>query len=154
VPSSKAHTCKTGACAFLIVLSSGRGGIIMDILHQVTVKQILTETSKQALIEQFTNKKKLLEQECDQLYFQYKKVEKTSNQLATQFLKEIEKRREKIKLVEFQLQQVHTLPLGSELKEKEVEAIIGVNVGDNWNELMKERTIVIKDGIVDQIRLR
>jgi vacuolar-type H+-ATPase subunit D/Vma8 len=126
----------------------------MDILHRVTVKQVLTETSKQALIEQFTNKKKLLEQECDQLYFQFKKVEKTSNQLATQFLKEIDKRREKIKLVEFQLQQVHTLPLGSELKEKEVEAIIGVNVGDNWNELMKERTIVIKDGIVDQIRLR
>lgn len=126
----------------------------MNILHQVTVKQIMTETSKQALIEQFSNKKILLEQECDQLYFEYKKVEKTSKQLASQFLKEIDKRREKIKLVEFQLQQVHTLPLGSELKEKEVEAIVEVNVGDNWNEVMKERTIVIKDGIVDQIRLR
>jgi hypothetical protein len=114
----------------------------------------MTETSKQALIEQFSSKKKLLEQECDQLYFEYKKVEKTSKQLATQFLKEIDKRREKVKLVDFQLKQVHTLPLGSELKETEVEAIVEVNVGDNWNELMKEKTIVIKDGIVDQIRLR
>jgi hypothetical protein len=125
----------------------------MKILHQVAVKQILTETSKQALIEQFSNKKKLLEQECDQLYFEYKKVEKSSKQLATQFLKEIDKRREKGKLVDFQLQQVHTLPIGSELKEKDVEAIVEVNVGDNWSELMNERTIVIKDGIVEQIRL-
>jgi hypothetical protein len=126
----------------------------MKILHQVAVKQILTEASKQALIEQFSNKKKLLEQECDQLYFEYKKVEKSSKQLATQFLKEIDKRREKVTLVEFQLQQVHILPIGSELKEKDVEAIVEVNVGDNWNALMNESTIVIKDGIVDQIRLR
>ena len=126
----------------------------MKILHQVAVKQILTETSKQALIEQFSNKKKLLEQECDQLYFEYKKVEKSSKQLATQFLKEIDKRREKVKLVEFQLQQVQILPIGSELKERDVEAIVEVNVGDDWNTLMNESTIVIKDGIVDQIRLR
>jgi YlqD protein len=126
----------------------------MNILHQVTVKQILTDTSKQELIVQFTKRKKRLEQECDQLYFEYKKVEKTNKQLSTQFVKEIDKRREKIKLVEFQLQQVHTLPIGSELKEKEVQAIIEVNIGDNWNEIMNEKTIVIKDGIVDQIRLR
>lgn len=124
----------------------------MNILHQVTVKQILTESSKQTLIDQFTNKKELLEQESDQLYFEYKKVEKTSKQLAAQFLKEIDKRREKMLVVEFQLKQVHTLPIGSELKEKEVKSIVEVNIGDNWDELMKEKTIVIKDGIVDQIR--
>ncbi|MDQ0227631.1 YlqD family protein [Metabacillus niabensis] len=126
----------------------------MNILRQVYVKQVITETSKQTLITQFSNKKVFLEQECDRLYFEYKKVEKTNKQLAVQYLKEIEKRREKIKLVEFQLQQVHTLPLGSELKEKEVGAIFEVKVGDNWDELMKEKTIVIKDGIVEQIRLR
>ncbi len=126
----------------------------MKILHQVTVKQMLTETSKQSLLNQFSSRKKALEQECDQLYFEYKKVEKTSKQLATQFLKEIEKRKEKMKLVDFQLEQVHTLPIGSEIKEKEVKAIVEVNVGDNWDELIQEKTIVIKDGIVDQIRLR
>ncbi|WP_226665731.1 YlqD family protein [Metabacillus litoralis] len=126
----------------------------MNILHHVTVKQTITETSKHELIEQFTEKKKRLEQECDQLYFEYKKIEKTSKPLASQYLKEIDKRREKIKLVDFQLEQVNILPLGSELKEKEVEAIIEVNVGDNWSDIMQEKTIVIKDGIVDQIRLR
>ncbi|WP_273125510.1 YlqD family protein [Bacillus weihaiensis] len=126
----------------------------MKILHHVAVKQIITETSKQALVDQFELKKSRLEQECDQLYFEYKKNEKVSKQLSSQFLKEIDKRNEKIKVVEFQLKQVHTLPLGSELKETEIEAIIDINVGDNWEELMKEKTIVIKDGIIDQIRLR
>ncbi|APH05282.1 YlqD family protein [Bacillus weihaiensis] len=126
----------------------------MKILHHVAVKQIITETSKQALVDQFELKKSRLEQECDQLYFEYKKNEKVSKQLSSQFLKEIDKRKEKIKVVEFQLKQVHTLPLGSELKETEIEAIIDINVGDNWEELMKEKTIVIKDGIIDQIRLR
>ncbi|MCM3160477.1 YlqD family protein [Metabacillus litoralis] len=126
----------------------------MKILHQVTVKQMITETSKELLIKQFTQRKKNLQQEMDQLYFEYKKLEKTSKQLAGPFLKEIDKRREKIKLVDFQLEQVHTLPIGSEIKDKEVEAIVEVNVGDNWEELMKEKTIVIKDGMIDQIRLR
>lgn len=125
----------------------------MNILHQVTVKQILTDSSKFALISQFTDKKKRLDQECDQLYFEYKKVEKTNKQLAKQYIKEIDKRREKMKLVDFQLQQVHTLPIGSEIKEKEVQAIVEVNEGDNWDKIINEKTIVIKDGIVDQIRL-
>ncbi|MDQ0230558.1 YlqD family protein [Metabacillus malikii] len=126
----------------------------MYILHQVTVKQVLTEKSKKELTTHFLNKKQLLEQECDQLYFEYKKIEKTSKQLASQFLKEIDKRREKIKLVEFQLEQMNTLPIGSELKEKEVQAVVDINIGDNWDELMGEKTIVIRDGIVEQIRLR
>lgn len=126
----------------------------MKILQQITVKQMITETSKELLIKQFTQRKKSLKQEMDQLYFEYKKIEKTSKQLAEPFLKEIDKRREKIKLVDFQLEQVHTLPIGSEIKDKEVEAIVEVNVGDNWEELMKEKTIIIRDGIVDQIRLR
>ena len=34
---------------------------------------------------------------------------------------------EKIKLIEFQLEQLHMLPLGSELKEQEIQAIVSVN---------------------------
>lgn len=128
----------------------------MNILHTVTVKQVITQTSKQDLLSQFTNRKMKLEQECDQLYFEQRKVEKAKNNpvMSLQYEKEIEKRREKIKLVEFKIEQMNTLPLGSELKEKEVQAIIEVNVGDNWNELLQEKTIVIKDGVVQQIHMR
>ena len=33
-------------------------------------------------------------------------------------------RKEKIKLLEFQIEQLHILPLGSEIKEKEVQALV------------------------------
>lgn len=126
----------------------------MKILHPITVKQILTEKSKDKLIQKFMKEKQKLERECDQLYFQLKKIEKvkTNRLLASQYQKEIEKRKEKIKMTEFQLEQIHILPLGSELKETEVNGIIEVKEGESWEELMKERTIVIKDGIVQEIR--
>lgn len=63
-------------------------------------------------------------------------------------------RQEKIKLLDFQCEQLHMLPLGSELKETEVQALIDVNVGDRWDELVNGKTIIIKDGIVAEIRER
>ena len=46
---------------------------------------------------------------------------------------------------------METLELGSEIIEKEVEALVEVNVGSNWNEIMEEQIIVIKDDIVVRI---
>ncbi len=62
------------------------------------------------------------------------------------------KRQEKEKLLEFQIEQLHMLPLGSELKEKEVQALVDVQVGDVWDEGFGESTIIIRDGIIDEIR--
>ncbi|MBD1380022.1 YlqD family protein [Metabacillus arenae] len=128
----------------------------MKIIQSIVVKQILTEHSKQELQENFMRKKQQLERECNQLYFQLKKIEKTKNNqtLRLQYKKEIEKRKEKIEMVDFQLEQVHTLPLGSELKEKEVQALIDIQVGDKWSEVCDEKTILLKDGIIEEIRLR
>jgi hypothetical protein len=72
--------------------------------------------------------------------------------LKTHFEKEIQKREEKQKLLEFQIEQLHMLPLGSELKEKEVQALIDINVGDNWEERLGQPAIIIKDGIITEIR--
>ncbi|MCD7033804.1 YlqD family protein [Metabacillus sp. GX 13764] len=126
----------------------------MKILQQVSVKQILTEKSKQSLLESFTAKMEQAQRECDQLTFQLKKLEKTiiSNEMRQQYKKEIEKRKDKLKILSFQIEQVHTLPLGSELKEREVQALVEVKVGDNWEEFLEDRTILITDGIVTEIR--
>ena len=61
-------------------------------------------------------------------------------------------RLEKIKLLDFQLEQLHILPLGSELKEREVQALIDVQVGDQWENVIAKRAIIIEDGIVKEIR--
>lgn len=70
------------------------------------------------------------------------------------FEKEIESRQEKIKLVEFQIEQLLLLPIGTELKEKEMHAIVDVREGDDWSAVTKEKSIIIKDGIIHEIRER
>lgn len=128
----------------------------MKILQSVVVKQVLTDKTKEAFLSKYQATKSQLEKECDHLRFEYKKLEKNnraqSTNLKRNFEKEIKNREEKIQLIEFQIEQLHMLPLGSELKEKEMQAIIEVNVGDVWNDLQASRTIVIKDGIVVEIR--
>lgn len=126
----------------------------MEIFQTVTVKQILTETSREQLLNHFMQTKQQLEREIDQLAFQLKKKEKTNQteEMRKQYQREISKRMDKIKIADFQIQQLHTLPLGSEMKEKEMNAILEVQVGDRWDDLKKEKTIVIKDGIVVEIR--
>ncbi|MEH7110471.1 YlqD family protein, partial [Bacillus sp. JJ1764] len=68
------------------------------------------------------------------------------------FEKEIQNRKEKIKLIDFQIEQLHILPIGSELKEKEVQAIVEVKVGDSWDATNLRPTIIVKDGIIEEIR--
>lgn len=130
--------------------------MLMKILQTVVVMQVLTEKSKQKLLNNYVSKKQQFEKECDQLRFEMKKLEKTKKfqpmSLIKHFEKEIHMRQEKIRLLDFQIEQLHILPLGSELKEKEVKAIIEIAEGDRWEEVQSGRTIIIKDGIVEEIR--
>jgi len=130
----------------------------MKLLQTVVIKQVLTEESKAELFEKYHSKKLQLQKECDQLRFELKKLEKTkkfqTTGLIKHFDKEIQSRKEKIKLADFQIEQLHNLPLGSELKEREVQAVVEVEVGDNWDEFLTGSTIIIKDGVVAEIRER
>lgn len=129
----------------------------MKIIRNIIVKQILTEKSKQELIHRFQQQVEQLNLEIGQLLFEKKKYEKTKKAQSSpvdvsRFDKEISSRTEKCRLLQFQLEQLEILPEGSELKETEVQGIVDIKTGDNWKELTKERTIVIKDGIIDEIR--
>lgn len=128
----------------------------MQLIQTVVVKQVLTEESKSKLFERYHLQKLQLQKECDQLLFELKRLEKSKSfspgALQQQFEKEINARREKEKLLEFQIEQLHMLPLGSELKEKEVQAIVEVNVGDRWDGSFGQPVMIIKDGIIVEIR--
>jgi hypothetical protein len=129
---------------------------MMQLIQTVIVKQILTEQSKQKLLNKYFAGKLQMQKEYEQLQFELKKLEKAkkyqASALKTHFEKELEKRMDKEKLYEFQIEQLHMLPLGSELKEKEVQALIEVNVGDDWEKVMGQHTIIIKDGKIEEIR--
>ncbi|MFD0825312.1 YlqD family protein [Neobacillus sp. M.A.Huq-85] len=128
----------------------------MQIIQSVVVKQVLTEKSKENLFEKFQAQKLQLQKERDQLLFELKRLEKSKNfspsALKKHFEKEIQMRQEKEKLLDFQIEQLHILPIGSELKEKEVQALIEIKVGDIWDEKFGQPTIIIRDGIINEIR--
>ncbi|MEO2075023.1 MAG: YlqD family protein [Bacillus sp. (in: firmicutes)] len=128
----------------------------MQIIQTVVVKQVLTESSRQQLSDKYQGKLLQLQKECDQLQFELKRLEKTKtfspDALKKHFQKEIQMRKEKMKLFEFQMEQLHILPLGSEIKEKEVQALKEINVGDSWEDGSRQPCIIIKDGIIKEIR--
>jgi YlqD protein len=128
----------------------------LKILQTVVVNQVLTEASKNKLLDKYKSKQVQIQKEIDQLKFEMKKLDKMKKfqpaSLKVHFEKEVDKRQEKIKLLDFQMEQLEILPVGSELKEREVQALVEVEVGSNWDELIQTKTIVVKDGIVDDIR--
>ncbi|WP_050614751.1 YlqD family protein [Bacillus testis] len=128
----------------------------MKILQSITVNQVLTENSKNQLLEKYHNQHAQLQKEIDQLKFEMKKIEKTKKvppvSLKIHFEKEISNRMEKIKLLEYKVEQLDILPVGSELKEREVEALVEVEVGSDWEELTRAKAIIVTDGKVTEIR--
>lgn len=127
----------------------------MKIIKKIEVKQIITEASKEKIKNNFHARKMRLEQECQQLLFEKRKLLNKKGvykqEIERRFEMEINKRKDEIKIIEFKEEQLEILDIGSEIVEGEVEALIDVNVGANWEELMKERAIVIKDDIVVRI---
>ena len=128
----------------------------MQLIQNVVVKQVLTEKSKERLFEKFQGRILQLKKESDQLLFEFKRLERTKNfsseAVKKKFEKEMQIRKEKISLLDFQMEQLHILPLGSEIQEKEVQALIDVQVGDSWEEKIGQSTIIIEDGIIKEIR--
>jgi len=127
----------------------------MEIIKKVLIKQIITEQSKEKLHTNFMKSKMRLEQECQQLLFEQRKLQNktgvSKQEIAKRFQPEIKQRKENIKIIDFKLEQLDTLEIGSEIIEKEVEALVEVYEGLHWDEVMKEKAIVIQDGIVIRI---
>ena len=126
----------------------------MKIIKKVLIKQIVTEQSKQRLRNGFEKQKMQLEQECQQLLFEQRKLSGKSRvskqDLHVRFQDEIKKRKEEITLIDFKIEQLDMVEIGSEIVESEVETLVEVKEGMHWNGF-NEQAIVIKDGIVVRI---
>src|SRR5699024_8817962 len=131
-------------------------GPMMKIIKKVLVKQIITKNSKQKLEENFKAKKMRLEQECQQLLFEQRKLQQQSSllhqEIEKRFQDEINRRKEKISMLDFKLEQLEILSLGSEIVEGEVDALVEVKEGTHWEQTMKDQAIIVKDDVVVAIR--
>lgn len=127
----------------------------MKIIKKVEVRQVITEKSKEKLKAHLFDQKMRLEQECQQLLFEKRKMLNKKGvhkqEIERKFHNEVRKRKEKVELIEFKEEQLEVLDLGSEIVEGEVESLVEVGIGTNWEELMKRQAIVIEDSIVVRI---
>lgn len=127
----------------------------MKIIKRIQIKQVITEESKVALREKFEHEKHRLEIECQQLLFEKKKLKNRSpaskQQVHERFYQEIEQRKDKIKLLDFKLEQLELLEIGSEIVEKEVDALVEVKVGADWDQIIGKQAIVVEDNKVVRI---
>jgi len=127
----------------------------MKIISKVFVKQIVTEKSKEKLFTIFQDSKMRLEQECQQLLFEQRKLQSKKGvskiEVENRFQKEIEKRKDKINEIGFKLEQLEVLEIGSEIIEKEVDDLVEVGVGMQWDKIMSDKAIIIEDDVVKRI---
>lgn len=127
----------------------------MQIIKRIQIKQVITEDSKEALRTKFEQDKNRLEIECQQLLFEKKKLKNRSGssrqQIHEKFNQEVEQRKDKIKLIDFKLEQLELLEIGSEILEKEVDALVEVEVGSDWQEIIGKQSIVVEDNKVIRI---
>lgn len=129
----------------------------MKVIRRAVVKQVLTEKSKTLLYDSFSKEKKRIETECEQLDFERRKTMKSNHKhnhqyVTNRFQEEIDRRKEKIRTLNFQIEQLQRLPLGTEVIEKEIEFITEIQVGDDVKRIMMPAEIVVKDGIITEIR--
>ncbi len=127
----------------------------MKIFRKTTVKQIVTEQSREKLKEKFNHKIGQAKKEIEQLQFEKKKLlyQKRYNpsKVEERFAVEEKKRKQKIEWLEQQVKQLDHIPEGSELIEGEVDELVEVNIGDEWDLVSGNRTVTIKDGQIIEI---
>jgi hypothetical protein len=132
----------------------------VEIRQPVAVKFILTEATKQQIIQEQRRQIEQVINELEQLEIQGKEaIEQAmmqSGELAQQVRQQIENekqvreaRREELFQ---QMQQFQQMELGTEIQNMTVETTVTVNVGDDWSKILLGSEIVVRDGIVVDIR--
>lgn len=133
---------------------------MLTIQRSVKVKVIITAASRQIMLAGYREQTRQLTLELKQWQFEGKKLvaearKKSDNaeKLVRERIKREERiRREKLEILEFQIRQVENLPEGSEVYHTTVESSIQIKVGDIWDEIMAGTEIILKDGLIHEIR--
>jgi len=130
------------------------------IQRQVTVKVIMTEKRREALLRRYHRDLHQLQVELEQLEFQGRKWLNDASKRGADAVKtvqerlyqEVASRKEKMAQRHIQIDQVELIPLDAEVIEGTVNSQVDVQVGDHWDELVDQAEIIVKDGIVVEIR--
>ncbi|CAM5787972.1 hypothetical protein EDM54_20335 [Brevibacillus borstelensis] len=133
---------------------------MLTILRTVQVKIVLTEASRAALTEQYQRQLRQQQDEWQQWEFQAKKLLADARKRSADMLQQVQekisqeerRRQEKQEHLHVQMRLVETLPAGAELDYMTVQSPVQIEIGDVWEEKMSGTVILIKDGVVNEIR--
>lgn len=133
---------------------------MLTIRQPVAVKFVLTEDTKQAWLAELRRVINATIAELEELEFRGKqwvrdaeKQGEAAVQAAEQRIEEergqrVERREQLIQ----QLSQIQQMDLGSEVPNGTVETTADVEVGDSWDKILLGSEIVVKDGVIAEIR--
>ncbi|WP_290587234.1 YlqD family protein [Alicyclobacillus sp.] len=133
---------------------------MITIRQPVAVKFILTETTKQQILQEQRRQVERLTAELEQLEQQGRQLLEQAmaqgGDVAQQVRQRIEQERnnrigQREQLIQ-QIQQIQQMELGTEIQNMSVETTVDVHVGDDWSKILRGAEIIIKDGIVHEIR--
>ncbi|MFC0558630.1 YlqD family protein [Halalkalibacter alkalisediminis] len=129
----------------------------MRLIRPVLVKHIVTDKKKIQIIQQFKEDIAQTKREIEQLSFQLHKAlrknkESDQSKIHARYNSNIRSREDKLKNISFQIEQLDKLEEGMEIQEGTVDSIIDVSIGDRWPGSNQVAEIIIKDGIIQEIR--
>ncbi|MHB1685184.1 MAG: YlqD family protein [Bacilli bacterium] len=133
---------------------------MLTIRQPVTVKMILTEETKQNWLAELRRLINGTIAELEELEFRSKQllreaekqggaaVKATEEQIEVERMQRVERREQLIA----QLSQIQQMDLNAEVPNGTVETTVDVQIGDSWDAVLLGGEIVVKDGVVVEIR--
>jgi hypothetical protein len=127
----------------------------------VPIKLILTEQTKQGIIGEINGAIQQIQNELDQIDFQSRKAlqdaEKAGNQQAVAAIQgrvqqEVGMRMERREQMMQQLVQIQQSEIGSEIPGGQIDTTVEIRVGDVWEDVVQGTEIVLREGVVAEIR--
>jgi hypothetical protein len=130
----------------------------ITVVRPVVVKAIVTETFKKQYLGELEDTVKRLDSVITQIDTQIRRAD-LERQLSPQsraFRQQLEVERSRQEAARMELQarikEAEALEINSEFSQGTVESMVALNVGDNFFTRLARAEIIIKDGIVIEIR--
>lgn len=130
----------------------------MTVVRPVVVKAIVTETFKKQYLAELEDAAKRLDAVITQIDTQIRRAELerqlTPQSRAFRQQLEVERSRQEAARMELQarIKEANALEINAEFSQGTVESMVALNVGDNFFTRLARAEIIIKDGIVIEIR--
>lgn len=131
----------------------------MLIKRPVKVKMIMTPKTRDDFEKNYLGELHQIRLELEQLEFQNKKLlaeakkkNIDSQEMAIKIEQERKKRLLRLEQLEIRIKEILKIEDGVELNHSNIDSYVDVQVGDHWERVVESTEIVLKDGIIVEIR--